>query len=232
MDPLTENALKLAEVFNQHVDGHGHIHKEDLKDVFVELGMPMADADMDGLLQQMDVNGDGVIDLREFVTWITHDEGDASHIPKRSHVDQATPERKAGRETHHSDSARVKLECKVCGYKSYPQWLNDQAHCLKCDNVTKTRPSCHEKVAAKATSQPGPELNCEPVPLGGPTFRAGNADGGGKVKVAKKRNERVKMECPTCGYKSFPQWMNDQAHCLKCDTVIKKQKDVHGHINT
>eukprot|EP00931_Biecheleriopsis_adriatica_P066788 TRINITY_DN41060_c0_g1_i1.p1 TRINITY_DN41060_c0_g1~~TRINITY_DN41060_c0_g1_i1.p1 ORF type:complete len:388 (+),score=66.73 TRINITY_DN41060_c0_g1_i1:48-1211(+) len=34
-------------------------------------------------------------------------------------------------------------------------------------------------------------------------------------------NERVKMECPECGYKSVPQWLNDEAHCLKCQAVLK-----------
>jgi len=35
--------------------------------------------------------------------------------------------------------------------------------------------------------------------------------------------DRVKMECPKCGYKSFPQWMNDQAACLKCQTILKRR---------
>eukprot|EP00930_Biecheleria_cincta_P038647 TRINITY_DN26552_c0_g1_i1.p1 TRINITY_DN26552_c0_g1~~TRINITY_DN26552_c0_g1_i1.p1 ORF type:complete len:405 (-),score=74.14 TRINITY_DN26552_c0_g1_i1:166-1380(-) len=34
-------------------------------------------------------------------------------------------------------------------------------------------------------------------------------------------DDRVKMECPHCGYKSVPQWLNDQAHCLKCQAVLK-----------
>lgn len=39
---------------------------------------------------------------------------------------------------------RIKMECQVCGYKSFPQWMNDRAHCLKCDAVLKTRQSCQE----------------------------------------------------------------------------------------
>jgi len=42
---------------------------------------------------------------------------------------------------------RVKMECLVCGYKSVPQWLNDRAHCLKCDAVVKTRASMHQREA-------------------------------------------------------------------------------------
>lgn len=34
-------------------------------------------------------------------------------------------------------------------------------------------------------------------------------------------DDRVKMECPVCGYRSVPQWLNDQAHCLKCQAVLK-----------
>eukprot|EP00930_Biecheleria_cincta_P079265 TRINITY_DN6702_c0_g2_i3.p2 TRINITY_DN6702_c0_g2~~TRINITY_DN6702_c0_g2_i3.p2 ORF type:complete len:175 (+),score=24.88 TRINITY_DN6702_c0_g2_i3:41-565(+) len=43
--------------------------------------------------------------------------------------------------------SRVKIQCPTCGYKSFPQWMNDQAHCLKCDAVVRTRPSCHQTVA-------------------------------------------------------------------------------------
>merc|ERR1719343_1672251 len=31
------------------------------------------------------------------------------------------------------------------------------------------------------------------------------------------------MECPKCGYKSTPQWLNDAAHCLKCQTVLRRR---------
>lgn len=34
-------------------------------------------------------------------------------------------------------------------------------------------------------------------------------------------DDRVKMECPHCGYRSFPQWLNDEAHCLKCQAVLR-----------
>jgi len=40
--------------------------------------------------------------------------------------------------------SRVKMQCPTCGYKSFPQWMNNQAHCLKCDAVLRTRPSCNE----------------------------------------------------------------------------------------
>jgi len=49
--------------------------------------------------------------------------------------------------------SRVKIECLTCGYKSFPQWMNDQAHCLKCDAVVRTRPSCHETVPESVRSE-------------------------------------------------------------------------------
>jgi len=46
----------------------------------------------------------------------------------------------------HGDEERVKMTCHVCGYKSVPQWLNDKAHCLKCDAIVKSRQSLHGEV--------------------------------------------------------------------------------------
>merc|ERR1712187_526210 len=40
---------------------------------------------------------------------------------------------------------RVRVECHVCGYKCVPQWLNDEAHFLKCQAVLKKRPSVHQR---------------------------------------------------------------------------------------
>mmetsp|Transcript_67354 Transcript_67354/g.111563 ORF Transcript_67354/g.111563 Transcript_67354/m.111563 type:complete len:316 (-) Transcript_67354:284-1231(-) len=37
-----------------------------------------------------------------------------------------------------------------------------------------------------------------------------------------------RMECPHCGYHSHPQWMNDEAHCLKCDAVLLTRASCHG----
>lgn len=31
-----------------------------------------------------------------------------------------------------------------CGYKCVPQWLNDRAHCLKCQNVLRVREGLHD----------------------------------------------------------------------------------------
>eukprot|EP00913_Durusdinium_trenchii_P000705 g657.t1 len=42
--------------------------------------------------------------------------------------------------------------------------------------------------------------------------------------------ERVKMECQVCGYSSVPQWLNDQAHCLKCNAVLRVREDLHGQL--
>merc|ERR1712227_691130 len=41
------------------------------------------------------------------------------------------------------------------------------------------------------------------------------------------RDRRVRMECYSCGYKCVPQWLNDEAHCLKCQAVLRTQPSVH-----
>ena len=46
--------------------------------------------------------------------------------------------RKASKEKAGTADDRARVQCHLCGYKSVPQWLNDQAHCLKCDAVVKT----------------------------------------------------------------------------------------------
>jgi len=39
---------------------------------------------------------------------------------------------------------RQRMRCGNCGYQCVPQWLNDMAHCLKCQEVLRRRPSCHD----------------------------------------------------------------------------------------
>jgi len=51
----------------------------------------------------------------------------------------------ANSSAHRDQVDRVKMACHVCGYKCFPQWLNDKAHCLKCDAVLKKRPSCQQR---------------------------------------------------------------------------------------
>lgn len=41
------------------------------------------------------------------------------------------------------------------------------------------------------------------------------------------RNERIRMDCPECGYTCVPQWMNDEASCLKCYTTLMVQSTCH-----
>ena len=33
------------------------------------------------------------------------------------------------------------------------------------------------------------------------------------------------------GYKSVPQWLNDKAHCLKCDAIVKSRQSLHGEVD-
>mmetsp|Transcript_118059 Transcript_118059/g.204012 ORF Transcript_118059/g.204012 Transcript_118059/m.204012 type:complete len:347 (+) Transcript_118059:59-1099(+) len=136
--------------------------------------------------------------------------------------------------SRHPDQVdRVKMQCPVCGYRSFPQWMNNQAHCLKCDAVLKTRPSCQERPSSRGRvrSVTRPEALAESAPdspihlprLSTPTSTP-------KTSVHPDQVDRVKLECHVCGYKSFPQWMNDKAHCLKCEAVLKARPSCHeGH---
>lgn len=132
----------------------------------------------------------------------------------------------------HPDKAdRVKMVCAVCGYKSFPQWLNDQAHCLKCDAVLKTRPSCQQRrecghVAvrrARGSSCP----SAVSAIVSDSMSNAGASAPAPKTQQHPDTADRAKMVCHVCGYKCYPQWMNDQAHCLKCDAVLKRRPDCH-----
>jgi hypothetical protein len=50
--------------------------------------------------------------------------------------------------------------------------------------------------------------------------------------MAVGRPERTKIECPFCGYKCFPQWLNNQAHCLKCNNVVMAHPCIHSQAFT
>lgn len=220
---------------------------------------------------------------------------------------------------------RVKMMCEKCGYKCFPQWLNDKAHCLKCQTVLRTRGYAgapREAFVVGPTTvddgrrapgevstykqSPGSAMEstggrCGKAPDGvhhwkyekcnycqlaegklakgpGVTANPGGAAEcaqGGKCmfKFAKCTKcgraelsalsaraelsaaepqlveatelpgglelpdgletaaaERVKMECQVCGYSSVPQWLNDQAHCLKCNAVLRVREDLHGQL--
>eukprot|EP00446_Apocalathium_sp_SHHI-4_P033892 CAMPEP_0177319048 /NCGR_PEP_ID=MMETSP0368-20130122/14402_1 /TAXON_ID=447022 ORGANISM="Scrippsiella hangoei-like, Strain SHHI-4" /NCGR_SAMPLE_ID=MMETSP0368 /ASSEMBLY_ACC=CAM_ASM_000363 /LENGTH=368 /DNA_ID=CAMNT_0018778523 /DNA_START=42 /DNA_END=1146 /DNA_ORIENTATION=+ len=208
-----------------------------------------------------------------------------------------------------------RMECTTCGYKCTPQWLNDEAHCLKCQTVLRRRdqgagvgsgtavsdgarrqvgeastfktdasdarefeggagcaksptgihlykfgkcshcqqpepsgaararpapaakPASSPRPAAKPASSPRPAArpSSSPRPAAKPAssprpVAAVCEDGSGSASAAEPadRNDRAKVECHLCGYKSVPQWLNDKAHCLKCQAVLKTQQTVHG----
>lgn len=52
---------------------------------------------------------------------------------------------------------------------------------------------------------------------------------GGGLFVAKTTFPSTPVNSPG-GYKSVPQWMNDKAHCLKCDAVVKTRNSIHGEV--
>lgn len=147
----------------------------------------------------------------------------------------------------------VRMECHVCGYRCTPQWLNDEAHCLKCQTVLKRRPSVHQRSSAlidhsslrpvTAPSQPRSKSLCS---LGmdvaqGRGNNSTNASGtyhltllsslaSNQEKASVKGWEgydRARVTCHVCGYKCVPQWLNDEAHCLKCQVVLKTRPSIH-----
>lgn len=56
----------------------------------------------------------------------------------------------------------------------------------------------------------------------------GGAELSEPAEELRQRNDHTKVECPLCGYRCVPQWLNDEAHCLKCQAVLKVQATVHG----
>ncbi|CAK9022316.1 Hypothetical protein (Fragment) [Durusdinium trenchii] len=256
---------------------------------------------------------------------------------------------------------RIRMECDKCGYKCVPQWLNDRAHCLKCQAVLRSRGSVHEakreifgaeangetrrscgeastfKVAPGSAMEsasgicskapdgvhhwkygkcnfcqvpegklakgpgvmanPGGAAECEKggkcmfkfakctkcgrgeCGMAGPDSRrssttstASSENAARVVPVTKPRpqsptlaaaalvvketkseeeevsqktskeapryeatkasagtgDDRTRVTCHVCGYKSVPQWLNDKAHCLKCDAILKTRSSIHG----
>lgn len=145
---------------------------------------------------------------------------------------------------------RVRMECTVCGYKSIPQWLNDEASCLKCQAVLKRRPSIHQRngFASSHVQRPvtAPERkrsqsvsisrvvgNDRPTE-GNETYHltllssiSSSYKQKSKEKEVSEGSTRCRMECTVCGYKSVPQWLNDEAHCLKCQAVLKRRPSIH-----
>ncbi|CAK0859146.1 unnamed protein product [Prorocentrum cordatum] len=205
---------------------------------------------------------------------------------------------------------RVQMECPKCGY-CVPQWLNDKAHCLKCQACLRKREagsqgpgvavhaerrqvgesSTYKAAASDARESEGGPCSMSPTGVhqykfgkcthcqaaeparpkpqgaaklaasgpagaaarngrgrqGSPAPSAGGAPpaspksrgssicseaeaaapGGPTGDAAAKhadRADRVQMECPTCGYKCTPQWLNDSAHCLKCQAVLRRRE--------
>jgi len=124
---------------------------------------------------------------------------------------------------HPDQVGREKIECPQCGYKSFPQWMNDKAHCLKCDHVLKARPVggrgaglAPPTVAKARPRSPASKLD---TPIAPQPRQASKSPQPG----LRDTEDRVKTECHKCGYKSFPQWMNDEASCLKCHTVLRRR---------
>lgn len=230
-------ASRIAEIFRSaDHDETGYIERGELREVLALLssaggrGTTMDDEQLDRTLELIDVNGDGVIDYDEFASWLTH-EGDATHITDRMRYKPAgttvapaspTVTRAAQDRSNktHEEVMRARHQIEVIGGQSGPahggQWFtDDNPH---ADSGPTFNRGHHDSTAGAAAA--GVHARPAHGSKAGPKTHS-------KHGVHPDQQNRVKMECPTCGYKSFPQWMNDEAHCLKCQTVLKRRRGCH-----
>jgi len=145
------------------------------------------------------------------------------------------------------------MQCYVCNYTCVPQWMNTEASCLKCHTVLRKRDfgDYGPGVAVKQTRRQPDEVSTYKAsgsaPLPGLLYqrpatslvarkkdiRPASASAGfrSNAKVASQfrldqsdyDDGRVRMQCYMCGYSCVPQWMNTEATCLKCHTVLRRR---------
>jgi Ca2+-binding EF-hand superfamily protein len=66
----TEREENVIPAFNKYdADNSGAIDKEELAALSKELGHELTEEELDTALKDLDLNGDGVIDLKEFSRW-------------------------------------------------------------------------------------------------------------------------------------------------------------------
>jgi Ca2+-binding EF-hand superfamily protein len=65
---MTNNEVKVA--FDKYdADGSGAIDKDELAQLSKELGHELTGEELEKALKDLDLNGDGVIDMKEFSRW-------------------------------------------------------------------------------------------------------------------------------------------------------------------
>lgn len=90
--PLVKELTATFEVFDR--DGDGRISKSELGTVLRSLGDDLSDSELDELMSKVDGDGDGFIDLQEFIGFHTQKSArtsDASHSSNSS-IDEADEE--------------------------------------------------------------------------------------------------------------------------------------------
>jgi len=65
---MSENEVKTA-FAKYDADGSGAIDKEELAELSKELGHELTEEELEKALKDLDLNGDGVIDVKEFSRW-------------------------------------------------------------------------------------------------------------------------------------------------------------------
>ena len=70
LNQQNDEMIKLKEVWLKvDADGSGDLSHEEVKQVFVEMGKVLIEADFKKVIESMDLNGDGTIDFDEFREW-------------------------------------------------------------------------------------------------------------------------------------------------------------------
>lgn len=67
-DPL-EEVRKAFKLFDE--DGTGRISRRNLRHIAAELGEPISDGELDAMIDEFDLDGDGEINEQEFIALMT-----------------------------------------------------------------------------------------------------------------------------------------------------------------
>ena len=67
--PLIQRLIRTFRVFDK--DGNGYISAAELRHVMTNLGEKLTDEEVDEMIREADIDGDGQVNYEEFVTMMT-----------------------------------------------------------------------------------------------------------------------------------------------------------------
>jgi len=187
------------------MNGDGFLSRKELKEVLQNLPVPegkqtFSDTILARILEDMDDNLDGAVDYNDFTNWIKYNGDGSADILERINSSKASPE---------EDVCQIP-EIEMKNSSAIAAGLTEAASALSGSSL---------ETAARLAEASGAltgERETTPQRVAARTDESCAITSAHRDKV-----DRVKMVCHVCGYKSFPQWLNDKAHCLKCDAVLK-----------